>query len=123
MTVFVAPGGGDGPASSGGINWLTFSGDGEISYLGRHPTWVFASTVQNACPLQTRWPIFHPFRSLLNITMNIPTSLRKMRRRNRIRRIRLRMAIPNLQKFIMAIDEELPILEYLIIVSPTRERP
>jgi hypothetical protein len=46
-----------------------------------------------------------------------------MRRRNRVRRIRLRMAIPNLQKFIMAIDEEFSILEYLIIVSSNQRTP
>jgi hypothetical protein len=45
-----------------------------------------------------------------------------LEQRNRIRRINLRIAMdtPNLPKFIMAIDEEFPILEYLIIVSPNQ---
>lgn len=45
-----------------------------------------------------------------------------LEQRNRILRIRLRimMDTSNLQKFIMAIDEEFPILEYLIIVGPNQ---
>ena len=45
-----------------------------------------------------------------------------LEQRNRILRIRLRimMDTSNLQKFIMAIDEEFPILEYLSIVSPNQ---
>ena len=38
--------------------------------------------------------------------------------RNRVRRIRFRMRVPNLQKLIMAINEEYPTLEYLILVPP-----
>jgi hypothetical protein len=41
-----------------------------------------------------------------------------LKQRNRIRRICLRMAFLKLQKFIMTINEEFPILEYLFIVSP-----
>ena len=40
--------------------------------------------------------------------------------RNRVRRIRLRMPVPNLQKLILAIDEEYPMLEYLIL-APSPE--
>jgi hypothetical protein len=40
-----------------------------------------------------------------------------LKQRNRIRRIRLFMPITNLQKFIDAIEEEYPILEYLIVWS------
>jgi hypothetical protein len=42
--------------------------------------------------------------------------------RDRILRIRLRTMVDtsNLQMYIMAIDEEFPILEYLIIVSPNQ---
>jgi hypothetical protein len=35
---------------------------------------------------------------------------------DRVRRIRLRMPVPKLQKLIMAIDEEYPILEYMIMM-------
>jgi hypothetical protein len=38
-----------------------------------------------------------------------------LKQRDRVRRVRLRMPITNLPKFIVAIDEEYPILEYLVI--------
>ncbi|KAF8489508.1 hypothetical protein F5888DRAFT_1159762 [Russula emetica] len=41
-----------------------------------------------------------------------------LEQRDRVPRIRLRMEIPNLQRLTMAISEEYPILEYLIIISP-----
>ena len=41
--------------------------------------------------------------------------------RNRVRRVRLQMAVPNMQKLIMAIDEEYPILEHLIIVPSAED--
>jgi hypothetical protein len=39
-----------------------------------------------------------------------------LKQRDRVRRVRLRMPIPNLQKLVAAIDEEYPILEYLVII-------
>jgi hypothetical protein len=44
-----------------------------------------------------------------------------LRQRDRVRRIRLHMPVPHLQKFIVAIDEEYPILEYLIIMRWIRD--
>ena len=41
-----------------------------------------------------------------------------LEKRDRVRRIRLRIYMPNMQRLIMAVSEEYPILEYLIIVSP-----
>ena len=40
-----------------------------------------------------------------------------LRHRNRVRRIRLRIPVPIMPKLIMAIDEEYPVLEYLILKS------
>jgi hypothetical protein len=37
-----------------------------------------------------------------------------LEQRDRVRRVRLQMSVPNLQKLIMAFDEEYPVLEYLI---------
>ena len=42
---------------------------------------------------------------------------------DRVRRVRLqmpRMSIPNLQKLVMAIDEEYTVLEYLVLESPKK---
>ncbi|KAI0275762.1 hypothetical protein BGY98DRAFT_38765 [Russula aff. rugulosa BPL654] len=43
-----------------------------------------------------------------------------LEQRDRVRRIRLRMEIPNLQRLIVAISDEYPILECLIIITPDR---
>jgi len=42
-----------------------------------------------------------------------------LQHRDRVRRIRLRVPLLNLQKFILAMDGEFPILEYLFIEPPT----
>src|SRR5258708_7784301 len=44
--------------------------------------------------------------------------LLSLEQRDRVRRIRLRLRAPILQKLIVAINEEYPILEYLILMSP-----
>jgi hypothetical protein len=44
-----------------------------------------------------------------------------LKQRNRVRRIRLNMPVPNLQKLIVAIDEVYPILEQLIIMHLSEE--
>ena len=41
-----------------------------------------------------------------------------LEQRHRIRRVRFKMPIPKLQKLIMAINEEYPLLEYLIMETP-----
>jgi hypothetical protein len=41
--------------------------------------------------------------------------------RDGVRRIRLAMPVPNLQKLIMTIDEEYPVLEYLLMAPLTGE--
>ena len=45
-----------------------------------------------------------------------------LRQRDRVHRIRLRMPVSIMQKLIMAIDDEYPILEYLILESQGRVR-
>ena len=42
-------------------------------------------------------------------------------KRDRVCRIRLQMPVPNMQKIIMAIDEEYPVLEYLIMWPSTAD--
>ena len=43
-----------------------------------------------------------------------------LQHRERVRRIRLDVPAPNLQRLILAIDDEFPMLEYLILVSPAK---
>jgi hypothetical protein len=45
-----------------------------------------------------------------------------LKQRDRVRRIRLSLPVLKLQKFIMAIDGEYPILEYLILMDPPRDK-
>ena len=42
-------------------------------------------------------------------------------KRDRVCRVRLQMPVPNMQKIIMAIDEEYPVLEYLIMWPSTAD--
>jgi len=44
-----------------------------------------------------------------------------LQHRHRVRRIRLEMPVPSLQKLIAATDDEFPILDYLYIRPPTKE--
>jgi hypothetical protein len=44
-----------------------------------------------------------------------------LQQRNRVRHIHFRMPIRNLQRFIMAIDEDYPMLESLVMLHPTRD--
>ena len=43
-----------------------------------------------------------------------------LQHRDRVRRIRLRMPLLNLQKLVLAVDDEFPMLEYLYIAPPTK---
>jgi hypothetical protein len=44
-----------------------------------------------------------------------------LQQRNRVRHIHFRIPIRNLQRFVMAIDEEYPMLESLVMLHPTRD--
>ena len=44
-----------------------------------------------------------------------------LQQRNRVRHIRFRMGVRNLQRVIMAIDDEYPMLESLVVLHPTRD--
>lgn len=96
----------------------------------RNPTWVFASIAQreSRAPIEDMLAHSPPLPIVLEygyndsdmVTEDEEGLILALEQRSRTRRIRLRLSIPNLQKFITAIDEEFPILvlEYLIISSP-----
>ena len=46
-----------------------------------------------------------------------------LKQRDRVRRVRLHMTVANVRKFIVTIDEEYPILEYLIIMQQSDKNP
>src|SRR6266851_8003449 len=72
--------GGIGIANGGGTSSCRFAEDGDTSYLGRHPTSVFASFVHVARLWQICSHIPLPFPSLFITIMKITTSPQKMKR-------------------------------------------
>ena len=123
--------GGDGIANYCGTNSPRFSKDGNTSYLGRHSTWVFASSVHTARQLQTCWHTHLPFLSssiimptifFWDITAEEEGIILALEQPVRIRRVRLDIPAPNLQKLIMTIGEEYPELEYLIMAVDRTHR-
>jgi hypothetical protein len=56
-TVVTLAGGSGGPANAGEMSFRMFAKDGEDSYLGQHPTWVFPLSVHLARALQICWHI------------------------------------------------------------------
>ena len=54
--------------------------------------------------------------SFCDITVKVEGIILALEQRDRVRRIRLNLPLPILQKLIVAIDEEFPVLEYLFIV-------
>jgi hypothetical protein len=57
-----------------------------------------------------------------DITVEEEAILLALERRDRVRRIRFKLSVLKLQKLIMAIDGEYPVLEYLILVVPSEEK-
>ena len=70
----------NGTVNDGGTNSHKFAKDGETSYLGPRPTWIFASSVHMAHQLQTCWHIRLPFHLSWIIFSPIGVSLQKMAR-------------------------------------------
>ena len=54
-----------------------------------------------------------------DVTVEEDEILLALKQRDRVQRIRLHMPVPELQRLITVIDEEYPVLEYLIMVSST----
>ena len=48
-------------------------------------------------------------------------SILALKQYHRVRRVRLQMPVTSLQKLIVAMDDEYPILEYLIIIHPVKD--
>ena len=99
-----------------------FAKDGETSHLVRHPTCVFHSSVQNGTPVENMLahspplPLTVDYTSEDGITAEDEEGiLLALEQRHRVRHLRLLLPVQNLQKLVMAIDEEFPVLEYLIV--------
>ena len=108
-----------------------FAKDGEESYSGQHPTWVLDLSL--VCTIGT------PVADMLAHSPPLPLvidyvngnnditaeeeegAILALKHYNRVRRVRLFMSATSLQKLIVAMDGEYPILEYLIISGPFQD--
>ena len=72
---------GDGIGNDGGTGPHKFAKDGELSYLGHHATWIFASSVHMARLLPTCWHIHLTFLSSSTTLTKIGPPLQTMKRK------------------------------------------
>ena len=96
---------------------------GSASYLDLYLLCTFSTPVvqmlAHSPPLPLVVDYMDPNR---DITAKEEGILLALKQRDRVRRIRLEVPLPNLQKLIVAIDEEYPILEYLVITPPLKDQ-
>jgi hypothetical protein len=95
---------------------------GSTSYLGLYLVCTSGTPVADMLEYSPPLPLIIDYDAGEHYD-DIPTEDEKgiflsLEQRDRVRRIRLRLRTPILQKLIMAINEEYPILEYLILVPP-----
>jgi len=91
---------------------------GSASYLRLSLVCTNGTPVENMLAHSPPLPLTVDYRSGDGITAEDEEGiLLALEQRHRVRHLRLGLPIQNLQKFIMAINEEFPILEYLIVYS------
>ena len=119
----------DGSVDTGGINLRMFVEDGETSSLGQHPTWGFPLSLRNGTPVADMLTHSSPLPLAIDYSEkghdisaeDEEGSILALRQRDRVRRVRLYLPVRDLQKLIVAMDDEYPILEYLIIVRSFKD--
>ena len=90
---------------------------GSPTYLGVCLIFTFGTPIADLLAHSPHLPLIIDYTSGNDITAEDEEALfLALEQRDRVRRIRLAMLVPSLQKVVMAIDEEYPILEYLIIL-------
>jgi hypothetical protein len=89
---------------------------GSASYLGLSLVCTTGTPVENMLAHSPPLPLTVDYRSRDGITAEDEEGiLLALEQRHRVRHLRLIFPVQNLQKLVMAIDEEFPILEYLIV--------
>ena len=118
----------NGLVNAGGIDSLTFAKDGGASSLGRHHTWGSGLVCTYGTPVSDMLAHSPPLPLVIDyqhtdVTAEDEESIYfALAQRDRIRRIRFYIRALKLQKLIMAIDGEYPILEYLILEDPPEDK-
>ena len=89
---------------------------GSASYLRLSLVCTNGTPVANMLANSPPLPLTVDYSSEAGITAEDEEAmLLALQQRHRLRHLRLCLAVQNLQKFVMAVDEEFPILEYLIV--------
>jgi hypothetical protein len=92
---------------------------GSASYLRLSLVCTNSTPVQNMLAHSPPLPLTIDYSSDYGITAEDEDGLLlALEKRHRVRHIRIGLPVRNLRKLLMAIDEEFPILEYLILGSP-----
>ena len=120
---------GDGSADGGGIGSRMFVKDGEESYLAQHPTLGVSLVCTTGTPVADMLAHSPPLPLVIeyvneNRDINAEDeegAILALKHYNRLRRVRLFMPATSLQKLIEAMDDEYPILEYLIVARPIED--
>ena len=97
---------------------------GSASYLGLLLVCTYGTPVADMLAHSPPLPLIidYYFDENRDITENEEGAILALKHRDRVRRVRLRMSPANLQLLIAAIDDEYPVLEYLIIETPFGDR-
>ena len=96
---------------------------GSASYLGVSLICTYGTPVADMLAHSPPLPlVIDYFYEDHDITKDEEGAVLALKQRDRVRRVRLMMPVPDLLKLISAMDEEYPILEYLIIEPPTKDR-
>src|SRR6267154_643610 len=95
---------------------------GSASYLGLSLVCTNGTPVENMLALSPPLPLTVDYDSNFGFTAEDEDGiLLALEQRHRVRHLRLTFPVQNLRKLVMAIDEEFPILEYLIMYSPLKD--
>ena len=95
---------------------------GSASYLRLSLVCTNGTPVANMLQLSPPLPLTVDYQSVNGITADDQEGLLlALEQRDRIRHLRLVLPLRDLQKFVMAIDEKFPILEYLIVYPWTKD--
>jgi hypothetical protein len=95
---------------------------GSASYLRLSLVCINGTPVQNMLTHSPPLPLTIDYISETDITAEVEEGiLLALEQRHRVRHLRLALPIQNLQKLVKAIDEEYPILEYLIVYPSPKD--
>ncbi|KAI0285935.1 hypothetical protein BGY98DRAFT_930189 [Russula aff. rugulosa BPL654] len=93
-----------------------------VSYLGLSLACTNGTPVESMLAHSPPLPLTVDYRSEGGITSEDEEGITlALEQRHRVRHLRLNFPVRNLLKFVMAIDEEFPILEYLILYPETKD--